>query len=168
MRNFRLVLLLLIANSSYGQINSDIRKIIDGLNYSPSYINLKFDPYKISVDTIRVEVKYNPSLIISESYFIESKRSVLIKYFFEDEQLRFITTSEVCPTKPKLTCFSNYYITKDTVNQKEHSSSREISLGVIRTMEEIQEDHFCPQRFEYGFLEKYIWILLKRIKAEHQ
>lgn len=167
MVKFSFILLLLLSNSSYGQIDSAIVNNFEKLNYSPDYLNIKYDSLNTKIDSVEVKIRHNPNLVIADNYFIQSKRSLIIKFYFKESSLFFITTSETCPSKQNLTCESRYYIVANKIIQQDHFSTKVISLGIPLSLKEIQEEHYCPNRFEYDFLEKYIWILFKKIKANY-
>ena len=134
--------------------------------YSPDYLHLKYDFIYINEDTVHITIKYNRNLTTAETYFTQSQRKLTVNFYFLKDSLFFITTSEICLTKPKLTCDSRYFISENKVTQQDHSSSKAISLGIIRSLKDLQEEHLCPDRFNYDFLEKYIWILHDRIKEK--
>ena len=158
------ILFLLISNSSYGQIDTAIINNFEWLNYSPDYLNLKYDSLDTKIDSAEVKIKHNPNVTIADNYFIQSKRLLIIKFYFKEGSLFFITTSETCPSKPNLTCETRYYIVANKIIQQDHLSSKVISLGIPLSLKEIQEQHYCPDRFDYDFLENYVWILFQKIK----
>lgn len=135
--------------------------------YSSKYFNLKYDSFNIKLDSIKVVVKFNQNKIIVDNYFTKSKRSLNIQYYFSDTALFYIITSETCPSKPYLTCNSGYYVKANKVSQEQHSSSRQFPNGHgTISVKEIALIHFCPSRFDYSFISKYIWILLETIKEK--
>lgn len=167
MRNPILIFALLLSGKLFSQIDSTIEKKFEQLRYSQEYLHLDYDFFYIKEDTIHITVKHNRKLTTTETYFKLSQRMLTVDFYYLKDSLFFITTSETCPTKPKLTCDSRYFIKENKIAQQDHSSSKAISLGVLRSLKEIQEEHFCPDRFDYDFLEKYIWRLLKTIKEKY-
>lgn len=164
----RLLFIFLLFHSirSSGQIDSALQEKFRLLPYSSEYSNLTYDSFTLSIDSIQVTVKYNSQKIITENIFTKSRRTLTITYYFKNDSLFYVETSEICPLKAELECNSNYFIANDTISQQGHSSKRQISHGAY-SLEEIAKAHFCPSRLDYVFLEKYIWILLEEIRQAH-
>lgn len=165
MAKFFSILFTLLTGSAYTQIDSSIVNSFERLSYSLSTQNLEYNVIYTGIDSIQIEIKRNPDVIITNSYFFQSKRSIVINYYFKNCDLYFITTSEVCPSKPGLTCKSRYYIVANAIDQQDHSSSK-LYEGP-RTFEEMAKEHYCPERFDYDFLEKYVWELFKKAQQDY-
>jgi hypothetical protein len=164
MARFLFIFFLFFPHNSFGQIDSTLLDSLNRLIYSPDYLASKYDSFTVKIDSIEANVKYNPNEIIADNFFIKSKRSLIVRYYFKNATLFYITTSELCPSKPGLTYHSRYYIVADKINQEEHSSSKKTSHAP-QTFKEITEQHYCSSRFEYHILEKYVWALLQRIRV---
>ena len=160
MRKVIIILLLLISGKLFSQIDSAVANRFEKLKYSPEYSILNYDSIYLSEDTIEIVIKYNRNKIVTETLFKINQRKLSVNYYFVQDSLFFITTSENCPTKPELTCYSRYFIDGNKIAQQDQSSSKAISLGIVWTPKDLQEGLFCPDRFNNAFLVKYIWILL--------
>lgn len=168
MRNVIFILLFLISGKLFSQIDSTVVNRFEKLQYSTEYLNLNYDSIYLSEDSTHITFKYNRKLITTETYFKINEKKLTVNYYFIRDSLFFITTSEICPTKPELTLDSRYFIYENKIAQQDHSSRRPVSLGIVRSLKDLKEEHFCPDSFSYDFLEKYIWILLRKIREKYR
>jgi hypothetical protein len=156
MTRYFLIGLILFCKSSLAQIDKNISDSLTRLEYSENY--QYFDSLSIKLDSIEVKFKFNQKLIKAECYFTKSSRKLFIDYYLNNNRLFFVKTTQICPSKPELTCHSRYYIVADSINQAEYSSQKAISHG-IRSLEEITRQHTCLDKFDKYFLRNYIFTL---------
>ena len=156
--------LLFLSINTFGQLDSALKVRLNNLIHSSEYINLAYDSSSLKLDSIFVKYKYNHKEIVAVNTFRRSKRLLTVNYYFKDSSLFYIITSEKCLTKPELTCNSEYYVVNNKIEQAEYSSVTKFSHGIL-SIQDLYRKHDCPSRFEYTFLEKYIWLLLYKVKS---
>lgn len=164
MTRITLICLLFFCNNSFGQIDSNLSDSLNKITYSEGYQNLLYDSLNTMFDSVQVKFKFNQKVIKAECYFTTTNKKLLINYYLNDNVLFYVKTSQICPTKPELTCNSRYYIVTDSINQEEYSSDKKISHGIVQTLEEISKAHTCPDKFDNAFLRDYIFKLFFKIR----
>lgn len=163
----RLLLMFVLFNSEMVVAQSDTMLSNEASNLV--YLSEKFplfDSFNLKLDSIYVNVKFNSSRIITNNFFKNTGRSISIEYFYINDSIRYIKTSEKNFSRPDLDYFSHYYLQNDTLLEDDHGSSRSVQLGMSYTLDELKKIHSFPNRIEYVFLNKYVFILLTKLKSE--
>ncbi|MBL7739505.1 MAG: hypothetical protein JNK14_09815 [Chitinophagaceae bacterium] len=137
-------------------------KKTDGIVSSIENTKLKTDTLIFFIDSIYVNVKYNPKKIVADNIFLPSNRSIAITYYFRSDSLLFIQTTEKNRDNK---CTTQFYFSNNKI-VNENYFSRAPFHCVSFTIEEIEDVYGCPNRVDRAFLRMYFSKLLEKIKSE--
>ncbi|MEJ7626791.1 MAG: hypothetical protein WKF35_08010 [Ferruginibacter sp.] len=168
---FRFLFFFVLFNSTNAFAQSDSMLVNEAwtLMHPQENSSIGVDSFNLKLDSIYVNVKYNTTKIITNNFFKNSARSIIIEYYFKRDSIKYIQTSEKNFNRPNFDYFSHYYFQNDTLVKDDHGSSRSnVQLGVSYTLDEISKMHSYPNRIDYAFLNKYVFTLLAKLKLEIQ
>ena len=165
MKLFLLFASFYIPSSLLCQTSRD--SILRAKNYEFNYKADKtnFDSFNLRLDSIQVTIKYNAQYIFTNNYFEKSNRLITVEFYYQNDTLKYIEAKEICPTKPKLTCLSQYFVINKEVLYDEHGSSMPTQTGVIHSVEEITRMHSCPDCIKVEFINSYVFLLYDKMKT---
>jgi hypothetical protein len=124
-----LLLVFIVIIKSFGQSDSIKATEIDKYVYNIDTLNTKFDSFKITIDSIQVEIKKSKHIIVTKNHFKKSNTTLIITYFFDDEKIVLIKVLEPSKKIDKMYRYSNFYYENENVIYERHRGTWQSGLA---------------------------------------
>ncbi len=159
-----LLFLVICINVIAQRINNDTALAIKRYAYEIDSANIKFDSFKLSIDSIEINAKAYQDKIVTTNFFENSKSVLTISFYFKENKLVEAKIDEQSPRYNDMHRYSLFYFENNRMFYANYY--RDVQLGIQFDWNKDGSSVFGYNRnLDDDFLKKYIIILYNRIKT---
>ncbi|GEM_PF-1094634 len=159
-----IILTLLVSTRLFGQDKISKTDSISLYAYRIDTTKTKTDSFKLSLDSIQVDVKTKTNKIATTNFFEKSKSHLTIDYYFKDKDLVLVNIVEQSPKLDDLHSYSVFYYDNGRLFDEKYRHTIRPCLAIPMD-KTIYELYGYNPTLNTEFLKKYLVELLDKIKT---